>query len=91
MGGVHALVRPPERGSKVAATCVACCAGVQGKVETDTEVLLVLKTRRALLEQLTAKVVELHPYDEPEVVALPVVGGSTGYLKWVADSVVPPL
>lgn len=52
-------------------------------VQEDAEHLLVVKTRRALLDRLGARVAELHEYDVPEVVALPVVGGSAAYLAWV--------
>lgn len=58
----------------------------EGKVNRDSELLLVIKTRSSLLEQLTQQVKRLHPYDEPEVVALPVTGGSASYLKWLHDS-----
>jgi periplasmic divalent cation tolerance protein len=58
----------------------------QGAVHKDPELLLVIKTRAALLSALAARVKQLHPYDEPEVLALPAVGGSAGYLRWVLDS-----
>jgi periplasmic divalent cation tolerance protein len=57
-----------------------------GKVNTDEELLLLIKTRANLLPELTVKVKELHLYDECEVVAVPVVGGSESYLQWVRDS-----
>lgn len=55
----------------------------QGAVQEDGEVLLVIKTRAARLEALTARVVALHPYDLPEVIALPVAAGHLPYLAWV--------
>lgn len=58
----------------------------EGEVNTDAELLLIAKTRVALLPELTAWVKANHPYDEPEVIALPVAGGSAGYLQWVLDS-----
>jgi periplasmic divalent cation tolerance protein len=58
----------------------------EGKVHKDPELLLMIKSRAALLETLTQRVKEWHPYDEPEVVALPVLGGSVSYLKWVMDN-----
>jgi len=57
----------------------------EGQVEEDEEVLLVLKTRADRLAALRERVVALHPYDVPEVVALPVVGGSDAYLDWVRE------
>ncbi len=58
-------------------------------VERDEERLLVIKTTGARLEALRAAIVELHPYDVPEVVALDVVGGHAPYLDWVAESCGP--
>lgn len=55
----------------------------QGTRETDTEVLLIIKTREGVYQNLERRVVELHPYELPEVVAVPLVGGLTGYLTWV--------
>lgn len=57
----------------------------EGKVETADEWRLALKTRTGLIEALTARVVELHSYDTPEVVAVPIIGGSDAYLGWVRD------
>ena len=58
----------------------------EGSVERDEEVLMLLKTTRAAFEDLTERVLELHPYDTPEVIALPVAAGASGYLDWVAGS-----
>lgn len=55
----------------------------QGAVEEDEEVLLVAKTRADRAERLCARIVELHPYDVPEVILLPVAGGAGPYLDWV--------
>jgi len=69
--------------------CVNLLPGVrsvyrwEGRVEDEGEVLLVLKTASARLDAVAARVKDLHPYELPEVVALPVVGGSRGYLQWV--------
>ncbi|KAF8060291.1 PHB6 [Scenedesmus sp. PABB004] len=77
------------------AACVNLVPGVtsvytwKGKLERDSEVLMIIKTTAALLPELTATVVQLHPYDEPEVLALPAVGGSATYLAWVAASTGP--
>lgn len=61
-----------------------------GKVAADAEELMLIKTRAALVPELTTRVKELHPYTECEVVAVPVVGGSASYLRWVADSTRDP-
>ena len=61
----------------------------QGRVESEKERLLVIKTTRARLDSLTAHVVEHHPYDVPEVLALPVERGLDAYLGWLTDSTTP--
>ena len=58
----------------------------EGKVQSDEELLLKIKTRTPLLPELTAHVKGLHPYDECEVTAVDIAGGSDSYLRWVADS-----
>jgi periplasmic divalent cation tolerance protein len=63
----------------------------QGRVEDEAEVLLVMKTSSDRCEALAARVKELHPYELPEVIALPVVGGSGAYLDWVVDAVAAPI
>lgn len=62
----------------------------EGKVERDEEVLLLMKTTAAGVEPLKGRVLELHPYDTPEFLAVEVGAGSAGYLGWVLDSVVTP-
>ena len=78
------------------AACVNLLPGVrsiyrwQGRIEDDRELLLIIKTGTGALENLTRRVKELHPYEEPEIIFLPVEGGSPGYLDWVAkESAVP--
>ena len=77
------------------AACVNVVPGVSstyrwnGAVQTDAEALMILKTRRDRLPALTAAVRARHPYDEPEVVAVPAVGGSPSYLAWVLSEAAP--
>ena len=59
----------------------------EGKVQDDAEALLLLKTTRARFDALRARVLALHPYQVPEVLALPVEAGSAAYLAWIAESV----
>ena len=61
----------------------------KGKVESAKEFLLLIKTSRRRLPALQKKIQQLHSYDVPEVVALPIVAGSRRYLAWVNDSVGP--
>ena len=59
----------------------------QGKVARCREVLLIIKTTAARFASLNAAVVSLHPYDVPEVIAVPVSCGHPPYLRWVASSI----
>ena len=55
----------------------------EGKVHDDAEALLVLKTTRSRFPALRDRVLALHPYEVPEVLALPVEAGNEKYLAWV--------
>lgn len=83
----HALVE------RRLAACVSVVPGVvshyrwQGAVERAEERLLVIKTRGDRLEALRAALVALHPYELPELVALPIAGGHPPYLAWIDESV----
>jgi len=57
----------------------------QGKIEDETEVLLIVKTQKELFAHLKTRVKELHSYAVPEVIALPVVDGSEDYLNWLEE------
>jgi periplasmic divalent cation tolerance protein len=59
----------------------------QGRVEDQPEVLLVLKTTRERFPALRDELVRRHPYEVPEVLALPVETGSATYLEWLAAQV----
>ena len=75
------------------AACVNRVGGVkswyrwEGQLRQDEEVLLVIKTTAARLPALGDAIAKLHPYDLPEVIALPVVGGSAAYLRWLEEAV----
>jgi periplasmic divalent cation tolerance protein len=58
----------------------------QGKVETAQEWLCVLKSKAALYEELEKVIQEIHPYEEPEIIAAPIVKGSEGYLTWLREN-----
>jgi periplasmic divalent cation tolerance protein len=55
----------------------------EGKIQQDPEHLLVIKTREELFPALEEAVRSLHPYDVPEIIALPVGQGSSAYLDWI--------
>ena len=74
------------------AACVNIVPGVrslffwEGKTQDERELLLICKSRQPLLERIIARVKSLHSYTVPEVVALPVTGGSEDYLRWLREA-----
>jgi len=77
---------------------VAACAQIlgpirstywwKGKVEEAGEWFCLLKTRRDLFPALEKEIKRNHPYDVPEIIALPIVAGSEAYLKWIDDETI---
>ena len=73
------------------AACVNIVSGVRsiyawkGEICDDTEQLLVMKTRVSRGEALGTRVRAIHPYDNPEVIMLPVVAGLSAYLNWLRE------
>ena len=71
------------------AACVNIVPGLrsiyqwQGEICDDEEALLVIKTRAALFPALKDRVLALHPYEVPEVIALPIIEGHAPYLQWI--------
>lgn len=55
----------------------------QEKIDSARESLLVIKTRSALLDEVIQLVKEIHSYDVPEIIALPIIGGNRDYLEWI--------
>lgn len=55
----------------------------EGEVKQDEEYLCLIKTRGDVYEQLEQAIREAHSYDEPEILAIPVLRGSQGYLDWL--------
>ena len=55
----------------------------KGAVEDEQESLLVIKSSRGLFDQLRVEIEKLHSYEVPEVIAVPIVDGSEGYLEWL--------
>lgn len=94
----------PEEGRVVArallearlAACVNIVPGVeshywwQGNLDQGAECQLIIKTRAALLPRVIACVKQHHSYTVPEIIALPVLGGSPDYLDWVRAETVHP-
>lgn len=75
------------------AACVNAIPGIsstyiwKGKVQTDGEVLLMIKTTEARFEAVKTRVAALHPYELPELMAIPVCAGAENYLAWVRENV----
>ena len=96
---VYCAVPTREAGEAIAeavvgerlAACVNLLPGVRsvyrwkGEVQRDDEVLAVMKTTAGRFEELRARVCALHPYELPEVLAVPAVAGHAPYLAWVRD------
>lgn len=81
-------------GSLVAEKLVACVniiEGVQsifnwqGRVSKESEVLMIVKTSAENFDKLAEQVKALHSYDIPEIIALPIISGSTDYLDWIEE------
>lgn len=77
------------------AACVNIVPGLrsiyrwEGKTCDDAELLLLIKTRRERAAEVAAAVVQAHPYDNPEVISLPMHEGLTAYLGWVREMTTP--
>jgi len=75
------------------AACVNILPGVQsvyrweGRVESGAEVLALIKTTHERYPALESRLRELHPYEVPEIVAVPAAAVAETYLQWVADSI----
>ena len=61
-----------------------------GEVQREEERLLVVKTAERLIDRVTETIHELHSYETPEVIAMPIERGSTDYLEWLGASLAPP-
>tara|TARA_R110002096_G_scaffold29509_11_gene89000 strand:+ start:3762 stop:4088 length:327 start_codon:yes stop_codon:yes gene_type:complete len=59
----------------------------KGNLETETEIPAMLKTTRAAFPNLEAELRERHPYDVPEIIAVPIEAGSADYLAWIREQV----
>ena len=94
---VYVTAESIEAAEKIARDAVArrlaACANIlpgmvslyhwNGVLERASECVLVLKTRNSLIEALTARILELHSYEAPCVLSIPVQGGSADYLAWL--------
>ncbi len=73
------------------AACVQIAGPVEsvyrwkGRIETAKEFVCVIKTRKSLYKKVEKKIKELHPYEVPEIIAIPITEGSRDYLRWLSD------
>lgn len=59
----------------------------EGKIDSSSEFLLIIKTTSGMKEDIIAHVKKVHPYTVPEIIFLPIENGNQDYLGWIADSV----
>jgi NAD(P)H-hydrate epimerase len=57
----------------------------EGKIENSNEVLLMIKTKTILINDITVLVNNIHSYDIPEIISVPIINGSTKYINWIHD------
>lgn len=71
--------------------CVNILPGIEslyrweGKLERSSEILLFIKTTQQRFEDLRTRLAELHSYDTPEIIALPITAGAESYLRWIHE------
>jgi periplasmic divalent cation tolerance protein len=85
----HAAVEARLAACAQVAGPVASTYWWEGGIERAEEWLVLLKLPAARLGELTAFLTERHSYDEPEIVALPIVAGSPSFLSWLSEETIP--
>jgi periplasmic divalent cation tolerance protein len=55
----------------------------KGTIEEDKEVLVIMKSHKNLFQKISSRIIKLHSYDVPEILAIPIVDGSSSYLDWM--------
>ena len=101
---IHVTMPDAERAAALAralidealAACVNVVPGVrsiylwEGRIQEDDEVLCLIKTRPAIFDRVRRRILELHPYDVPEILAFAVDEGSPTYLDWLRAATADP-
>jgi len=95
------FVTTPQKDAKKIASYVvskklAACANIvsnvkslfwwEGKIDSASESLLIIKTQKKLFNKLKKAIQSKHPYDVPEIIAFGIIQGNVEYLKWIDDS-----
>lgn len=81
---------------KKRSACVNILPGIKSffwwkdKIDSCSEVLLLVKTKKNLLKEVITLVKRIHSYEVPEIIALPIIGGNKDYLNWIDESASPP-
>jgi periplasmic divalent cation tolerance protein len=57
----------------------------KGELDSADEALLIVKTKASFIDEIVSLVKEVHSYEVPEVIALPLIGGNRDYLNWMSD------
>lgn len=97
---LYSTAASKEEAERIAAALVegkliACCNQVEGvssiyfwegKVNQEKEVLMIMKSRESLIPAILHRIKQLHSYKVPELIAMPIVGGSPEYIDWVLDN-----
>ncbi|MCG8325956.1 MAG: divalent-cation tolerance protein CutA [Thiotrichales bacterium] len=65
---------------------IRSCYRWQGRIERDEEVLMLIKTMPERLPALEESILKHHPYELPEIIAVPIKGGHQAYLDWITDN-----
>jgi periplasmic divalent cation tolerance protein len=100
---VFSTINSIKEAQKIATTLVkeklAACVNItskirsiyswKGKLCNEDEFLMLIKTRGSLYSRLEKRIRELHPYEVPEVIAVPIEEGSKAYLDWVVENTNP--
>lgn len=79
------------------AACINIIAGInsiyrwQGQIERATEYLLIIKTQSILYKKLETTIIKHHPYQLPEIIALPIAQGLPTYLNWIKTNLLPKI
>jgi periplasmic divalent cation tolerance protein len=93
------MVEAEKIGSMLVEKRLAACVNIfekmtsiyrwEGKIHKEEETVIIAKTRTGLIDELTAKVREIHSYVVPCIVSLPVTGGNPDFLSWIEDETKP--
>jgi len=70
----------------VSMASVSSCYRWEGKVSLEREEMMIIKTERNMTDRLMGRVLELHSYEVPEMIVLPILEGHRPYLEWVSQS-----